>query len=173
MTHLTRARYAILLPALLAACARAGEAPSPSTAELQSVWALYVEPVRAPVEAEFATAELRKVLQSQGRFVLVPSPDQAHAIVRTNIAFQQPDANAGDPALPGELIRRGSFQGYQPPAGTITLVAPEGAHRVIWSRAYVSTRSRNRQTNAPPQTIMSGVVAALGGQLLRVAGQRR
>jgi hypothetical protein len=43
---------------------------------------------------------------------------------------------------------------------------------VIWARAYVATRSRYRQTNPPPQTIMSRVVSQLGGQMLRVAGRR-
>lgn len=171
MPALTRVRHALLLPALLAACARAGEAPAPAP-ELQSVWALYIEPVRSTVESSFATAELRKLLQNQPRFVVVETPDQAHAIVRVTIAFQQHDANAGDPSLEGEILRSGSFRGYPPPSASITLLAAEQTNRVIWSRSYVATRSRHRQTNPPPQTIISRVVAQLGGQMLRVAGRR-
>lgn len=164
-------RSLVLLAALLSACAR-GAAPPPAVAELESMWALYLEPVSSTLEAEYATAQMRNALLSQRRFVIVHSPDQAHAIVRVTIAFQQADAAAGDPALLGEINREGSFQGYQPPFGSISLLDPESEDRVIWSRTYVAPRSRHRQTNPAAQTLVSSVVSQLGGRLHRAAGRR-
>ena len=163
-------RAVVLMAVVLAGCARAGR-PSVD-AELQRVWALYLEPVRASQESEFATARLRELLSGGGRFILVDTPDQAQAIVRVIVGFERPHASEGEPALAGELNPRGLHRGYQPPTGSIALVDADMPDRIIWTRGYTASRSRHRRTNPPPQTTVSTVIASLEGDLRRAAGRR-
>lgn len=159
-------RLIVLL--VIAGCARAGNpgAPTPATANLQGVWALYLEPVRASAEAEYATTVLRTALQKSGRFVLVEYRNEAHAVLRVDVVFQQAP-------IPVQLdsVRAPGRPGYQVPSGKISVLAVEAPHPVLWSRSYVAARARGAQASASHQQIVTTVVSQLERELSLAAGR--
>lgn len=165
-----RALAAVLLVAL-AACSRTATSslPEPVAAQLRGIYVLYVEPVQASAESEYATEELRRFLAESGRFLLTHDVDAAHAIVRTTISFSRPDLTEESRAVDPELgsFRHSSFSA--PPTGTLRVSPVATPDSVIWTWSYVrAQRTRSRQ-GYEPQIIVRNVVANLSARFRRAS----
>lgn len=161
----------------LAGCAGAGAGggPEPESAQLGAVWLVYVEPVQSPLESEYATVELRRLLQESGRFQVVDAPDEAHAIVRTELTLPL-NAVADRANAEGATRNRDGNVGttpFTPPNGRISLALAGEPETTVWTRSYALRRWRPSPMQAAgqfDQQTVGFLAMALSGRLVRAAG---
>lgn len=170
-----RLRHLVVLLAL-AGCAgaRTDSSPEPETV-LREVILLYVEPVKSQVESEYATLEMRRMLQESGRFLVVDDPSVAHAIVRTTLTL--PLADVTDRTSPEVSSRnRRSAAGtsaFSPPTGHISVALRSNPDHSVWSRSFVLRRWRPSEmqlSSTVDQATVRFLVLALSGRLRGAAG---
>lgn len=127
---------------LLALFGCAGVQVRPDSAALRRVWLLHVPTVKSPIEAEFATIELRRMLSESGRFLLVDEPSVAHVIVQATLVIPQR-------AVTDRIGAYGN--GTAPPmapTASISLVDARSPDDVVWSRTTSAVREQFQSEDA-------------------------
>lgn len=165
-----RVSLLILLVALVA-CSRTTTAslPAPVAAQLRDIIVLYVEPVQASAESEYATEELRRLLTRRGRFFLTSDINAAHAIVRTTISFSRPDLTETTRAGNRNAQTSRPASASPPPLGTLRVSTIEQPDSVLWSWSYVSSGGIRTSQTYQPQTTVRLVLTDLAERFRRAS----